>query len=154
MSSQDTPKTTLNPRKCRGAWVRFVASERAARADSESRVTQLSAELCLVTALLLLPLSNAAGSTAVEQKEIYKLYSHTKLLNDKQYQCLVKLWERESRWDPTANNPKSSAYGIPQLLKSKERNPFKQIDKGLAYITKRYQSVCSAYHHHLKVGHY
>jgi hypothetical protein len=54
-----------------------------------------------------------------------------KLLDDKAYRCLVKLWTLESHWNPKAANPKSSAYGIPQLLKMKERNPYKQIDLGL-----------------------
>jgi hypothetical protein len=110
-------------------------------------------ELCLIVGLLLIPISNAVASTS-QDKELYKLYAHTKLLNDEQYQCLVKLWDRESRWSPTANNSKSSAYGIAQVLNTKERNPFKQIDAGITYITKRYKSSCSALKHHLKVGHY
>ena len=66
--------------------------------------------------------------------ESYKLYAHMKLLDDKQYRCLVILWRMESQWSPTAKNKKSSAYGIPQLLKMTERNPYKQIDLGLKYI--------------------
>jgi hypothetical protein len=86
--------------------------------------------------------------------ESYKLYAHMKLLDDKSYRCLVVLWRMESQWSPTAKNPKSSAYGIPQLLKMTERNPYKQIDLGLKYIAKRYGNPCKALDHHKKVGHY
>ena len=87
-------------------------------------------------------------------KENYKIYAHLKLLDDKQYRCLVTLWRMESQWSPTAKNNKSSAYGIPQLLKMTERNPYKQIDLGLKYIAKRYGNPCKALDHHKKVGHY
>ena len=87
-------------------------------------------------------------------KENYKIYAHLKLLDDKQYRCLVTLWRIESQWSPTAKNSKSSAYGIPQLLKMTERNPYKQIDLGLKYIAYRYGNPCKALDHHKKVGHY
>ena len=86
--------------------------------------------------------------------ESYKLYAHMKLLDDKQYRCLVILWRSESQWNPKAKNPKSSAYGIPQLLKMTETNPYKQIDLGLKYISYRYGNPCAALDHHKKVGHY
>ncbi len=86
--------------------------------------------------------------------ESYKLYAHMKLLDDKSYRCLVTLWRMESQWSPTAKNKKSSAYGIPQLLKMTERNPYKQIDLGLKYIAHRYGNPCKALDHHKKVGHY
>lgn len=152
--SSDTPKRTLNTRMCLRPSVRFVASERAGVPESESRDTELMLVLCLIIAALLLPLSNAVGSTAVEQKELYKVYAHTKLLDHKQYLCLEKLWTLESHWSSRANNVKSSAYGIAQLLHTKEANPFKQIDKGLTYITKRYGNCCNAYAYHSRHGNY
>lgn len=87
--------------------------------------------------------------------EMYKLYAHMKVLDDKQYRCLVILWRLESNWSPTAKNRKSSAFGIPQLLKMKETNPFKQIDLGLKYIDHRYDGdSCKALETHKKRGHY
>ena len=154
MSSCDTPKATRKSLTYLTSSVLFVVSERAARRNSESRYKKLMPELCLVIAALLLPLSTASASTAVEQKELYKLYAHTQLLNDKQYQCLDRLWNRESRWDPTARNNKSTAYGIPQLLDLKETNGFKQIDIGIKYIVHRYGNPCNAYTHHKKNGTY
>ena len=84
----------------------------------------------------------------------YKLYAHIKLIDAKQYRCLELLWNKESRWDPRANNPKSSAYGIPQLLKLKAKDPYIQIDLGLKYIKHRYLTPCKALAYHKMTGHY
>jgi hypothetical protein len=101
--------------------------------------------------------SNTTYASAVStqrDKENYKLYAHIKLLNAKEYRCLELLWNIESRWDPRADNPKSSAFGIPQLLKMKELDPFKQIDLGLKYIAHRHKTPCRAWSHHQRTGHY
>lgn len=150
----DTPKIKRKSLTYLTSSVLFVVSERAAVADSESRYKKLVPELCLIIAALLLPLSTASASTAVEQKEIYKIYTHIKLMDSKEFRCIDKLWTLESQWSATARNSKSSAFGIPQLLKLKETNPYKQIDLGLKYIEHRYGSACKAYEHHLKKGHY
>ena len=88
------------------------------------------------------------------EKDYYKLYSHNKVVSAKQYLCLDALWTKESQWNPRANNKRSSAYGIPQLLKLKTTDPYKQIDAGLKYIVHRYGTPCKALAHHLKIGHY
>lgn len=111
----------------------------------------------LVLLAVLFVFSNTTNAIAVStnrDKENYKLYAHIKLLNAKQYRCLEILWNKESRWDPRADNPKSSAYGIPQLLKLREHDPYKQIDLGLKYIAHRYQTPCKALHVHNTKGHY
>ena len=82
--------------------------------------------------------------------ELYKLFAHMQLADDKQYRCLVTLWHKESRWSATADNPKSSAYGIPQLLKMTEKDPYKQILLGLKYIKHRHKTPCLALEHHKK----
>ncbi len=105
----------------------------------------------------LLLFSNMPASQAINtqrDKENYKLYAHIKLLNSKQYRCLEILWMRESKWDPRADNPKSSAFGIPQMLKMKELDPFKQIDLGLKYISHKHSTPCRALHFHNQRGWY
>jgi hypothetical protein len=111
--------------------------------------------LVLLAGLLLFTEVNQA-SAINEPKDVnrYKLYAHFKLVDAKQYRCLELLWNRESRWDPRADNPKSSAYGIPQLLKLKEKDPYKQIDRGLKYIEHRYSTPCKAWEFHKRTGHY
>jgi hypothetical protein len=111
--------------------------------------------LVLLAGLLLfsnMPTSNAINTQ--RDKENYKLYAHIKLLNAKQYRCLETLWNKESRWDPRADNPKSSAFGIPQLLKMKELDPFIQIDLGLKYIRHKHSTPCRALHFHNERGWY
>lgn len=73
-----------------------------------------------------------------------------------QFQCLDSLWTKESNWDPHADNPTSSAYGIPQSLPGEKMasagpdwatNPATQIRWGLGYIADVYGSPCSAWAH-------
>ncbi len=109
---------------------------------------------CLVLLAVLCVIGITPAKAYDPNVESYKLYSHMKLGNDKSYRCLVTLWRLESNWSYTAKNKKSSAYGIPQLLKMTETNPYKQIDLGLKYIAKRYGNPCKALDHHKKVGHY
>ena len=107
-------------------------------------------------ALFVITISATNTAKAVDNStSIYKLYAHMKVLDDKQYRCLVILWRKESNWSPTARSKTSTAYGIPQLLKMTETNPFKQIDLGIKYIDHRYQGdTCKALTQHDKRGHY
>ena len=99
--------------------------------------------------------TNAYANTNNEiEKEKYKLYSHIKLTNHRQYLCLEQLWYLESKWNYRADNKRSSAYGIPQLLKLKTNDPYKQIDAGLKYIAHRYNKPCKALAFHKKHGYY
>ena len=112
---------------------------------------------CLVLLAGLLLFSSTANATAINKPtdiDRYKLYAHMKLISAKEYRCLELLWMRESKWNPRANNPRSTAYGIPQLLKLKERDPYKQIDLGLKYIYHRHLSPCKAWAYYQLKGHY
>lgn len=73
-----------------------------------------------------------------------------------QFSCLERLWTKESNWRWDADNPSSSAYGIPQALPGSkmssagadwETNPVTQIRWGLGYIDARYGTPCSAWGH-------
>ena len=75
-------------------------------------------------------------------------------MSEAEFSCLDALWVSESDWDPTADNPTSSAYGIPQALTGGTHdnlpadymtNPVSQIRWGLWYIEKSYGSPCSAW---------
>jgi len=80
-----------------------------------------------------------------------------------QFSCLEKLWNKESRWKVNADNPSSTAYGIPQALpgnrmaaygKDWRTNPVTQIKWGLDYIEATYGSPCSAWGHSQAKGWY
>ena len=69
-----------------------------------------------------------------------------------QFGCLDSLYMSESDWDPTADNPTSSAYGIPQALTETHdmpadymTNPVTQIEWGLAYVRDSYGTPCGAW---------
>ena len=108
--------------------------------------------LLIVILTMNQPISANAYNPSIEA---YKLYAHMMIGSDREYRCLVELWDRESHWNYKAHNTKSSAYGIPQLLHMKTTNPYRQIELGYKYITKRYKgSACKALAHHKRVGHY
>ncbi|WP_369056481.1 lytic transglycosylase domain-containing protein [Kineococcus terrestris] len=80
-----------------------------------------------------------------------------------QFSCLESLWTKESDWRWDADNPTSSAYGIPQSLPGSkmaaagpdwETNPVTQITWGLEYIANRYGTPCSAWSHSQAVNWY
>lgn len=62
--------------------------------------------------------------------------------------ALIELWNRESGWNPEANNPTSSAAGIAQKMTSihgpVENSYQGQVDWGLDYIAGRYGSPSAA----------
>jgi hypothetical protein len=77
-------------------------------------------------------------------------------LSSSEFSCLDSLWEKESGWDIHADNPSSSAYGIPQALPGSkmssagpnwEDSAETQIRWGLGYIRDRYGSACAAWGH-------
>jgi hypothetical protein len=75
-------------------------------------------------------------------------------LSQSEFGCLDQLWISESDWDHTADNPTSTAYGIPQALTGGTHdnlpadymtNPVSQIRWGLWYIREAYGTACSAW---------
>ena len=75
--------------------------------------------------------------------------------NGSEFSCLENLWGKESGWNPNAQNPTSTAYGIAQFLDStwagtgiaKTSDGYRQIDAGLIYIENRYGTPCGAWAH-------
>ena len=71
-----------------------------------------------------------------------------------QFTCYNAIIMRESRWIVSADNPHSTAYGIPQALPGKKMasfgadwrtNPATQIRWGLDYVHDRYGTPCGAW---------
>jgi hypothetical protein len=113
----------------------------------------LSGALCITTAISITP-ALAIDKDSIKHYE-YKAFAALIINDSKQMRCLDKLWTKESNWRPTAKNKKSSAFGIPQLLKMTETNPYRQIVLGIKYLDHRYKGdVCLALRTHYKKGHY
>jgi len=98
----------------------------------------------------------------------YQNYAHNLVINtygwtETDFDCLVKLWTRESSWRADAHNPSSGAHGIPQSLPASKMasegadyytNGYTQIRWGLKYIKGRYGSPSSAWAHSEQHGWY
>lgn len=81
--------------------------------------------------------------------------------NDSEWSAFDYIIERESGWDYKADNPKSSAYGLPQAMMSLhdlpddyKTNPHSQIDWAINYIEDRYGSPQEAKYYWDKNKHY
>ena len=105
--------------------------------------------------------------TATGQKGEYQKYALMMLPNygweETEMYPLIKLWDRESGWNPAAHNRGSGAHGIPQALPASKMssegsdyysNGNTQIRWGLNYIKSRYGSPSNAWAHWTSHGWY
>lgn len=138
----NTPKNTLNIARYLTGLVRSTLSTRAPWGRS-SRRALLTGALCIAGAI-----PSPTWADTQSSKDNFKLYLHTRVIKDKQYQCAYKLYMKESKFDSQAIN--GSHYGIPQMRNKKLLNldGYRQIDWGIRYIKARYSNdFCLAYKH-------
>ena len=90
-------------------------------------------------------------------REYSKALGYTK----RETECLITLWTAESRFDHLARPrnsqgvPRSTAYGIAQLLGERSGEPAIQVLHGLRYLGVRYRgSACRALRFHARHGWY
>lgn len=109
-----------------------------------------------------------SSSTVTYSLNEYQAYAKDLCINtygwtENDFQCLVKLWNRESGWNPNAHNKSSGAHGIPQSLPASKMasegadyytNGKTQIRWGLKYIKGRYGSPSAAWAHSQSKGWY
>ena len=148
-----TPKSALiNLLTLTGA-VRWFRLKRAAEAGSSQGRNRLMGKVYALTALL--SISSITNATATSYSiDHLKLYSHSRIIDYKEFQCFNKIITKESRWLYTARN--GSHYGLGQMRSTHYRDldPFRQIDATLRYVTIRYQTPCKAWTFHMKHGYY
>ena len=129
----------------------------ALKAKTRARKAQLAR--CWLVGIAMFVLQTFGLETAQSQEvkvnTLKQITFHKMNYNFEQFYCLDEIVFKESRWNPKANNPRSTAYGLFQVLKSKEKDPIKQIDQGLKYINHRYNGcACTALAHHKAKGWY
>ena len=136
-----------------------LAAEEAARVEAERQAAEAAAEAAEEAAEQQERAAAAAASRAVDPGSNRALGQELMLswgFSSDQWSCLDSLWQKESGWNHRADNPSSSAYGIPQALPGSkmgsagsdwETNPATQIRWGLGYIEGRYGTPCSAWAH-------
>jgi len=138
----ETPKITLTIARYLTKPIRSTLSTRAPQGASSRRVL-LTGVLCLAWAI-----PSPTWASPITSKDNYKLYLHSRVIKDIQYQCAYNLYMKESGFDSRAVN--GSHYGIPQLRNKKLKNldGYTQIDWGIRYIAHRYKGDwCLAYKH-------
>jgi hypothetical protein len=109
--------------------------------------------LLLITSLGA-PLGANTANAAAYSIDHLKLYSHSRLIDYKEFQCFNKIITKESRWSYTARN--GSHYGLGHMRSKHYRDldPYRQIDATIRYNQTRYQSQCNAWAFHQANGYY
>ncbi len=129
-----------------------LAAEAAAAAQAEAaRLAEEAARLAEEAAR-----QAAVDAAAADPRAAARALVTERGWGEEQFRCLDSLWTRESGWQHTADNPTSSAYGIPQALPGHKMasagpdwasNPLTQITWGLGYIADVYGTPCGAWAH-------
>ena len=129
--------------------VRFMLSREPVCGRSSQRGMTLLLGLCLGIGSVAIQMQPVQAAT---QADYLKLYAHSRLIDDKQYQCFKWIITKESRWNPKARN--GSHYGLGQMRSTwyRDLDPYRQIDQTIKYITNRYESSCKARLFHEKNG--
>lgn len=148
-----------------------IEAEQKAKKEEEERKKQEELKL----AQSKVKVTSRGGMTSREvstkstgTKSEYQAYAKDLCVNsygwsENDYNCLVKLWERESNWNANSHNSSSGAHGIPQALPASKMasegsdyytNGKTQIRWGLKYIKNRYSNPTNAWKHSQQKGWY
>lgn len=120
-----------------------------------------AAATCIATIALLAPaqlneaLATSSDAATLIQATTPKLadphaFARRATRSGAEYACLLRLWTRESNWNPRSRNKRPGnargdhAFGIAQMLGETSRDPITQVRHGLAYIEQRYGDACTA----------
>ena len=107
--------------------------------------------------------SRVISGTVAEYQEYAAQMCNSYGWSQTDFDCLVRLWNRESGWNPNAYNASSGAYGIPQAMPGSkmasagsdyQTNYQTQINWGLGYIKSRYGNPQNAWNHSQASGWY
>ena len=137
------------------------AAAKAAQAQAAAKATAAKAVAAKVAAAKAAAGKAAAAKVAASRPSGSPIQIAEQMLRQfgwspSQFSCLYPLWEHESGWNPSAQNPGSGAYGIPQSLPASQMasagrdwqtDPATQIRWGLGYIHSKYGSPCGAWAH-------
>ena len=129
---------------------------------SKTRVRAIAVSLALLV-VTTIPSANATPSKAAAKSYAKTYMKDTYGWGEKQYACLVRVYNYESHWNYKAKNGRY--WGIPQLnsgfvrhqgySKSQFMSSYKvQIRVGLKYIKNRHHTPCNAWHKIKKHGSY
>ena len=128
--------------------------ERASRSSEDRRPETDRTKAVALSNASGVAVTNSEDLSDADPRSLAKALMPEYGLSSSEFDCLDNIWSQESGWDTHADNPISSAYGIPQALPGSkmasagadwETNPVTQIRWGLGYIEDRYGSPCGAW---------
>ena len=143
-------------------------AEAEQKAKEEAEAKKKAEELRIAQSKQVTSRGGTSVRAATGTKAEYQAYAKNLCINtygwtENDFNCLVKLWERESNWNPNAHNKSSGAHGIPQSLPASKMasegddyytNGKTQIKWGLKYIKNRYGTPSNAWAHSQQKGWY
>jgi len=129
-----------------------------ARAHQGLRASRLRLTRSVALAIgisLSIPMAVADGGSieTIKPKDFIRMS-----MNHREALCLIKLYGKESAFNPYAIgnlSGKYHTYGIPQIKNAivYDKNPIQQIQYGIKYIDHKYDGdTCKAWAHWLRVG--
>lgn len=139
-----------------------IEAEKKAEEEAEEKARQEEQQRKLAQAKTQQKVTSRGGDiprATSGTKAEYQEYAHDLCINtygwtENDFDCLVKLWTKESNWNANAHNSSSGAHGIPQSLPASKMasegsdyytNGKTQIRWGLKYIKGRYGSPSNAW---------
>ena len=143
-------------------------AEAEQKAKEEAEAKKKAEELRIAQSKQVTSRGGTSVRTATGTKAEYQAYAKNLCINtygwtENDFNCLVKLWKRESNWNPNAHNKSSGAHGICQALPASKMasegsdymtNYKTQIRWGLKYIKNRYGTPANAWAHSQQKGWY
>lgn len=111
------------------------------------------------------PINNVSLGTPTDKEAVRNLVRQQteQAFGERSWPAMERLIMKESGFNPAAQNPKSSAYGLFQFLDQtwkgysdvgKTPDPTKQTEAGIKYIKKRYGDPNKALQFHQRKGWY
>ena len=132
--------------------VRSKLADEPVHRVARARCLVLLAGLCLVGTIPATAAQEVKQTTSIDS---LKLYAHSRIVSEIQYNCFNKLITKESNWRVEAINPNGNHFGLGQMRNTKYRNldGYRMIDWSLRYVAHRYSgSSCKALAHWAKHG--
>ena len=124
----------------------MLSTQSLSKAHRE-RLRRIARGVLLAFGISLFSMQNA-GSTSIKEYVTHKEFAlHLLNYDYDQFNCLEKLYTKESNWRENAKN--GSHYGIPQGRSTylARVDGYKQVVWGIAYIDHRYGEPCIAWQH-------
>ena len=143
-------------------------AEAEQKAKEEAEAKKKAEELRIAQSKQVTSRGGTSVRTATGTKAEYQAYAKNLCINtygwtENDFNCLVKLVEKESSWNPNAVNKSSGAAGLFQALPASKMasegsdymtNYKTQIRWGLKYIKNRYGTPANAWAHSQQKGWY